>query len=226
VIAETCENAAVFLHYLTWRNRLPLGDRLAAFDEIDLWGAYLLGERFGGLSRDGHMILGNCSTDFDAYYDGLMGQGPRVDPPKKFLPDAIRAFVNEVAGAHPPGWREAAGVCLDLSIPELAFVHVKMREVARQAASGDAVALCAGRVLLVGIGPRSNPSIALALFDAGDADTTFAVACRLGRSGEPEIAWAKYRKAVKFELSEFEKAASLAGARAIEQADHRKRRRR
>ncbi len=215
VIAETCENSAVFLHYLVWRNRLPLGERLVTSDEIDLWGAYLLGERFGGLAGDGHMILGNSSTDFDAYYDGLASRGPAVDPRKKFLPDAIRAFVNHLAGARPPGWREAAGVCLDLSIPELALVDVKMRELAREAASGDPVALCVGRVLLVGVQRGTNPSVALTLFDAGEADPVLAIACRLGRSGEPEIAWAQYRKVVTFDLSGFEERAFAAAARSV-----------
>lgn len=212
VIAETCENEAIFLHYLTWRNRLPLGERLTTVDEIDLWGAYLFGERFAGLSGGGRMILGNSSTDFDAYYDGLAGRGPRVEPPRKFLPDAIRAFVSKVATARPPGWREAAGVCLDLSIPELAFVEVKMRDLAREAAPGDPVALCAGRVLLVGVSRGTNPSVVLTVFDASENDPTFAVACRLGRSGEPEIAWGQYRKPVTFELSEFEKRAFAAAA--------------
>lgn len=219
VIAETCENSAIFLHYLVWRNRLPLGERLITSDEIDLWGAYLLGERFGGLAGDGHMMLGNSSTDFDAYYDGLAGRGPTVDPPKKFLPDAIRAFVNQVAAARPPGWREAAGVCLDLSIPELAFVDANMREVAKEAASGDPVALCVGRVLLVGVRHGTNPSLVLTLFNAGEDDPSFAVACRLGRSGEPEIAWAQYRKAVTFDLSEFEERAFAAAARSVPASD-------
>ncbi len=219
VIADTCENAAIFLHYLIWRNRLPLGERLVTSDEIDLWGAYLLGERFGGLARDGHMILGNSSTDFDAYYDGLAGRGPAVDPPKKFLPDAVRAFVNQVDAARLPGWREAAGVCLDLSIPELALVDAKMREVARKAASGDPVAICVGRVLLVGVRPGTNPSVVLTLFDAGEDDPSFAVACRLDRSGEPEIAWAQYRKAVTFDLSEFEERAFAAAARSVAAPD-------
>lgn len=218
VIVETCENAAVFLHYLTWRDRLPLGDRLIAFDEIDLWGAYLLAERFGGLSGDGHMTLGNCSTDFDAYYDGLAGRGPRRDPPRKFLPDSARTFVTWAATARPPGWREAAGVVLDLSLAELAFLDVHLPEVASAAATGQPVGMCVGRVLLVGLGNGTNASVALTLFDAGASDPTFAIACRLGLTGKPEIVWAQYRKAVTFELSAFEEAASLAGSRAIGRA--------
>jgi hypothetical protein len=209
VIAETCENPAVFLHYLVWRNRLPLGDRLTVTDEIDLWASYLLCERFTGLSRGGRMIIGNASTDFDAYYDGLAGRGPKREPPTKFLPESVRAFVSRLASTQPPGWREATGVCLDLSIPELAFVDANLREVASEAATAGPVSLVAGRVLLLGLTRRVNASEGLMLYNAGEGDPTFAIACRLGNAGEPEIAWAQYRKPFTFELSDFEERAFL-----------------
>jgi hypothetical protein len=215
VIAETCENAAVFLHYLVWRNRLPLGDRITVSDEIDLWGSYLFGERFTGLQGGGRMIIGNASTDFDAYYDGLAGRGPKRELPRKFLPDSIRTFVSRLAATRPPGWREATGVCLDLSIPELAFVDVKLGELASEALATGPVSLVAGRVLLLGLPRRMNASEALMLYDPGEGDPTFAVACRLGIAGEPEIAWAQYRKAFTFDLSDFEERAFEAAASAL-----------
>lgn len=214
VIAETCENPAVFLHYLVWRNRLPLGDRITVTDEIDLWASYLFCERFTGLHGGGRMIVGNASTDFDAYYDGLAGRAPKREPPRKFLPETVRAFVSRLAGTRPPGWREATGVCLDLSIPELAFVDVKMREVAGEAAITGPVSLVAGRVLLLGLPRHVNASEALMLYDRGEGDPLFAIACRLGNTGEPEIAWAQYRKPFTFELSDFEEQAySLVASR-------------
>jgi hypothetical protein len=215
VIAETCENSAVFLHYLVWRNRLPLGDRITVTDEIDLWGSYLFGERFTGLQGGGRMIIGNASTDFDAYYDGLAGRGPKREPPRKFLPDSIRTFVSRLAPTRPPGWREATGVCLDLSIPELAFVEVKLGELATEAAMTGPVSLVAGRVLLLGLPPRMNASEAMMFYDPGEGDPTFAIACRLGSAGEPEIAWAQYRKPFTFDLSDFEEQAFEAAASAL-----------
>ncbi len=226
VIAETCENAAVFLHYLVWRNRLPLGDRITVSDEIDLWGSYLFGERFTGLQGGGRMIIGNASTDFDAYYDGLAGRGPEREPPRKFLPDSIRTFVSRLAATRPPGWREATGVCLDLSIPELAFVDVKLGELASEAPTTGPVSLVAGRVLLLGLRRRMNASEALMLYDPGEGDPTFAVACRLGSAGEPEIAWAQYRKAFTFDLSDFEEQAFEAAASATSASPATKGRRR
>ncbi len=215
VIAETCENPAVFLHYLVWRNRLPLGDRIRVTDEIDLWGSYLFCERFTGLQGGGRMIIGNASTDFDAYYDGLAGRGPKREPPRKFLPESVRAFVGRLAVRRPPGWREATGVCLDLSIPELAFVDAKLREVASEAAVAGPVSLVAGRVLLLGLPRRVNASEGLMLYDPGEGDPTFAIACRLGNTDEPEIAWAQYRKSFTFELSDFEEQAYAHAASAL-----------
>jgi hypothetical protein len=206
VIAETSENPAVFLPYLVWRDRLPLGERVAVFDEIDLWASYLLADRFEGLHDHGHVMVGNASTDFDDYYDGIAGTAPEREPPRKFLPEPIRMFVARLAGRRPPGWRSATGACLDLSIPELAFVDAKLGEVAAAARNG-VVTLVVGRVMLVGIPPGVNPSEALFMTEAGDEDPTFAIACRLGVAGQPEIAWAESRKAVTFELSEFERQA-------------------
>ena len=164
------------------------------------------------------MIVGNASTDFDAYYDGLAGRGPKREPLRKFLPESVRAFVIRLAVGRPPGWREATGVCLDLSIPELAFVDGKLREVASEAAAAGPVSMVAGRVLLLGLPRRVNASEGLMLYDPGEGDPAFAVACRLGSVGEPEIAWAQYRKPFTFELSDFEEEAFALAARSAERA--------
>src|SRR5207253_8614320 len=55
-------NPAVFLHYLKWRSRLPLGEGITVSDEIDLWGCYLNNERFGMLAESGKVIVANSST--------------------------------------------------------------------------------------------------------------------------------------------------------------------
>ena len=66
-------------------------------------------------------MVGNSITDFDAYYAGVVGDGPKRPKPRKFLEEPVTGFVERMARERPPGWRDAAGVCLDLSIPELAF---------------------------------------------------------------------------------------------------------
>ena len=73
-----------------------------------------------------------------------------------------------------------------------------------------------------------NASEALMLCDPGEGDPTFAIACRVGSGGEPEIAWAQYRKPFTFDVSDFEEQAYQAAASApseIEPAAKGRRRR-
>jgi hypothetical protein len=206
VIAETADNAAVFLHYLIWRARLPLGERIMATDELDLWASYLLSERFGSLADGGHYVVGNSSTDFDAYYNGLFGNGPPAPKPRKMLEEPVKSFVERVADERPPGWRSAAGTCLDLSILEMAYV------------CGRAPAICdsaqahrrsgfedVGRVRLVGV-PRGD-ALERVIADAEgiSGDATFHIYMQAGDDGAPQIIAAKTVRPVTFELSDYEK---------------------
>lgn len=208
VIAETCGNAGIFLHYLVWRNRLPLGERITVDDEIDLWGCYLNCERFGMLAANGKAIVGNSSTDFDSYYNGLVGHGPKQKAPRKFMCEPISAFVDRMSAERPAGWRDAAGACLDLSIPELAFTCAKAKDVARHAThESQPVWVNMGRVSLVGIPREADIATVLAQPAAQDSDPTLVIYCREATSKRTEIVWAKYAKPVTFELSDFEEAA-------------------
>jgi hypothetical protein len=206
-ISETCENAAVFLHYLEWRGRLPLGDRLEVGDELDLWASYLLSERFGALEGSGMLMVANASTDFDAYYNGILGHGPVVPKPRKFLEQPVLGFVDRMAARRPAGWREAAGACLELSAPELGLVCLKAEDVARRAAeSGEVVGLDLDRVMVVGVPPGRNPAISLFGFEPSQADPTILIAVQLDGRGHVEVSWASYRKPVSFKLSPLERA--------------------
>lgn len=208
VIAETSDNAAVFLHYPVWRSRLPLGDGTVVWDEIDLWASYLMCERFAPLSEHGKIVVANSSTDFDAYYDGLAGHGPKSKRPAKFLKEPVRSFVSRMAEERPAGWRSAAGACLDMSIPELAVVATKATELATKAAhDGSVVGLDAGRLGLLGVPPAHEATTVISDYPVAAGDPTLVVACRLTTGGKAEVAWAGYRKPVTFELSAFERAA-------------------
>jgi hypothetical protein len=206
VIAETCENAAVFLHYLVWRNRLPLGDRVMVGDELDLWGSYLLAERFGMLAGDGEVTIANSTTDFDAYYDGLAGRGPRQSAPRKFLEEPVRSFVDRMAQLRPQGWREAAGACLDLSIPELAVVSKLAPEVAREAAGSSAVSWRQiGRIALVALPPGTDaPSAADVASEMEDPTFVLYVTLAPKSKRRATVVWAANVRPVSFELSDFE----------------------
>lgn len=223
VISETCENPAVFLHYLIWRGRLPLGEQVTVMDELDLWGSYLLCERFGSLADEGHYIVGNASTDFDAYYAGVVGDGPKKPRPGKFLEEPVKSFVDEVARERPPGWLDAAGACLDLSIPELAFVCGNAGRAGKEAAStGEPVVMEVGRVRLVGLPRGAILADVVAETERDEGDATFHIYVQGSKARRDQIAWAKRVKPIRFELSAYEKAvqdrwaASASGATATE----------
>ena len=211
VIVETCENAAIFLHYLVWRSRLALGEEIVVTDEIDLWGAYLLAVRFQPLGEDGFHHLGNCSTDFDAYYDGLMGRGPRREAPHKFLAEPARSFVERMAIERPPDWMEAAGVVLDLSIPELAFVCGKSKRAGQVAnARNQFVELGFGRGVLIGVPAHADQDTVLEQAAEARSDASFFVYAKESGSKDGSIVWAHYGTTISFELSEFERRADAA----------------
>jgi hypothetical protein len=216
VISETADNAAVFLHYLVWRARLPLGERITVMDELDLWGSYLLCERFAALADDqGHQIVGNSSTDFDAYYAGVTGEGPKQARPRKFLEKPVTGFVDRMASERPAGWREAAGACLDLSIPELAFVVGEARSAWRRANAAETPDVTErGRVRLIGV-PRGQtlPDV-LAETESQAGEATFHIYVRGSKAKRGEIAWAKRMKTVTFQLSDYESAVLAAAGHA------------
>jgi hypothetical protein len=216
VISETCDNAAVFLHYMIWRNRLPLGDRVTVMDELDLWGSYLLCERFGSLADEGHYIVGNSSTDFDAYYAGVRGEGPKTPKPRKFLEEPVRTFVDRLARERPPGWLAAAGACLDLSIPELAFVCGRTRPISKEAnKTGDMVITELGRVRLVALPRNASLIDVMTAAEQDDSEATFDIYVRGSTARRGEIAWAKQVRPTTFRLSEYERGA-LPSARPVE----------
>ncbi len=215
VISETADNAAVFLHYLTWRARLPLGERVTVMDELDLWASYLLCERFGSLAREGHQMVGNSSTDFDAYYAGVTGDGPKRPRPRKFLEEPITDFVERMARERPPGWRDAAGACLDLSVPELAFVVGESRRTWKRANASKAPDITdRGRVRLIGVPRGHDLTRVIAETEQLESETTFHIYVRGSKAKRGEVAWAKGVKPVTFELSDFEKKTLQAAAQA------------
>jgi hypothetical protein len=208
VISETCENAAVFLHYLTWRARLPLGERISVTDELDLWGSYLLCERFGGLADGGHYVVGNATTDFDAYYAGTVGEGPERPKPRKFLEEPATSFVERMARDRPQAWLNAAGACLDLSIPELAFVSASARGVWREANTDRSpVVIEVGRVRLIGVPRDASWTEVMDETEQIEGDATFHLYVHGSKAKCGEIVWAKQVKPITFELSAYEKAA-------------------
>ncbi len=206
IISETADNAAVFLHYLAWRARLPLGERLLVGDEIDLWSSYLLCDRFRGLNDGGHHTIGNASTDFDAYYYGVLGNGPPSPRPSKFLREPVKSFVARMVDERPSGWLQAASTCLELSLVEQAYagqVSGPIGETARR--EREVIAEEAGRLRLVGIPRESALEDAIEQNEAVRSDATFHFYVRSTPGQAATIEWAKTVRPVSLELSDVEK---------------------
>ena len=155
VIAETADNAAVFLHYLRWRAGLilGLGGKVSADDEIDLWQAYLRGQELPTADEPvrAHVFTGG-PTPFDAYYDAVAGRGPASERPRKHLTRPIRAFVERMANERPTGWLPAAETCLNLSIPEQQAVVGEIETVTERAnRERQQIGYTWGRMLMWGL---------------------------------------------------------------------------
>jgi hypothetical protein len=220
VIAETSDNAAIFLHYLIWRSRLDLGGRVAVQDEIDIWASYLLNERFPSLATDGsRLIIGNASTDFDTYYAGVVGHGPKRRKPGMFLRDPVKSFVSRMATNRPEGWLDAAGACLDLSLPELAAVCATAKRISKHAAQTEAVVRGNyGRVRVVGVPDGVTiPQAKDAAEDSAiveemlpEPSAAVAVYCRLSGKRHAQILWAEYLAPPVFGTSALEERAFTA----------------
>ena len=205
VISETADNAAVFLHYLTWRSRLPLGERLIVGDELDLWSSYLLSDRFRGLQEGGDHIIANASTDFDAYYNGLLGNGRPSPRPCKMLKEPVKSFVERMADERPTGWLRAAGTCLDLGILELAYVCGRAEKIAHAARLDRTIVLEeAGRVRLVGIPRDCSLEAATSEAQSVPGEATFHIYVHNSDSRAASIDWAATVRPVTLELSEHE----------------------
>lgn len=125
VIAESVLNPIEFIHYLRWRERLPLGERVRAADELDLFGTFLLREQYArrlATSVDWVSAVGS-TTDFDDYYLEMPEGKRRKDPPRMFHKvTALRHFVDSLAAERPEHWLDAGGVGLEFSLAELAVL--------------------------------------------------------------------------------------------------------
>lgn len=155
-------------------------------------------------------------TEFDAYYDGVQGRGPQRDAPRKLLEEPARSFMARMASERPLGWRKAAGVILELSIPELAFVCAKAKEVGRGATAEQLpVEVDFGRGVLVGVPKQTALDAVLEAAQGERDDASFFVYVRQTGGKRREIIWAKYCTNISLELSEFEKRLNAAAPSAF-----------
>ncbi len=154
IVSETVTNPAEFFAYLDWRNRLPLGDRVIAVDEIDLFGTFLLRSRVHDLleNEKSRIQVVGSSTDFDAFYLGETGDGPKTERPRMFHTSLSRSFMEMLRQERPPGWIDAGRTCLFLTLEELAFVDMRLTKLVRQVAAGEVLWETVGACSVLALG--------------------------------------------------------------------------
>ncbi|MEE9246907.1 MAG: hypothetical protein V3U63_11975 [Gemmatimonadota bacterium] len=155
IVVDVCQSPAEFLLYIRWRSRLPLGTRVIALDEIDVFGAYLLCESaFSRLDTDPEyrINLANYTADFDDYYMWRPEAGKRPKKPQKFSIPIVRDYVSSLSATRPPGWLEAAGAALDLTLEELAAVKAIAKRSLAELGPSDVRPLQVESLAVVGVG--------------------------------------------------------------------------
>lgn len=162
VICEMIQAPSELIHFLIWRAALPLGERVIAVDELDLFGSYLFGERMARVFEDEEIIMQviSSSTDFDDYYMGLTGGGPKKRKPELFTIPLVREFLTRMTDEQPAGWLEASFACLDLSLQDLAFVDVTAPRTLEGLPRDEYDIRGYGKCLLIGLGEDLNWQVA------------------------------------------------------------------
>lgn len=194
IIAETVRNPAEFLHYLAWRSALPLGERVSAIDELDVFGSYLLREQIHErLVRGASLVHLHSTVDFDAYYFGEAGDGPPAERPSMFSTPLVDRFIERLCRQRPDGWLDAAGVCLDLSLSELAAVDAAGPRLAGGVDRLDVRAAIVDSVAIVAIGTGRRWGEAYREVAEKLPDTCRVVIMTSDHVGQPRLVWALER---------------------------------
>lgn len=193
IIADTVNNPAELLHYLVWRSRLPLGERIHVVDEIDLFGSYLLRQQLRELEEGSStfIALTGSSTDFDDYYLAEIGHGPPAKRPELFSIPLVNRFLARLARDKPLDWLEAAGVCIDLSLGELAAVKVLVPRLLQAAGAGEVLWERFERCLILALGPETRWQSAWETYP-GERSGLERVVFADRKKGKPRLVWAIY----------------------------------
>jgi hypothetical protein len=190
IMSETIRNPIELLAFLRWRRELPLGEQVFADDELDIFSTFLLRDRLTDLLEEESVVsLGNASTDFDNFYLGELGSGPRSQRPRMFHTRASRSFCERLAQRRPNGWIDAGSAVLFLTLRELAFVDARLAVMVGGARRGEAVWQKMDKCCLVGLGDGLVWEDAYRDLPEAAASSRFVVFGEKGPRG-PRIAWA------------------------------------
>jgi len=116
VISDLTDHPSTFIHYLIRRIQANDVEELNARDELDLFGFYRAGQLFfpPGEKRDyTMMIVTGFTEEMDAYYDGLIGWGPKIPKPKQPILPKIAALLTILEERRPRHFLSACLLFLD-----------------------------------------------------------------------------------------------------------------
>lgn len=118
VIADHIEFSGQLIHYIERRDRLNDQQKVAALEELDLFGAYLRwGLYFDGeeFSQVDGVALASHTDPFDGYY--LHEEGIRKTPAEKLrmpIPPTVHRIISELDEHRSPGYTEVILQILNL----------------------------------------------------------------------------------------------------------------
>ncbi len=134
IIVETLRGPAEFLTYLAWRSKLPLGESVLVGDEIDLLGMFLLRGQISrrlALDPESLVVVNGSTVDFDDFYMAEAIGKTHLRRPRMFSIPPVRRFLERLEQELPTGWRAAAEVALELSLPELVVAKLTILHMSR-----------------------------------------------------------------------------------------------
>jgi len=191
VITDMIRSPAELLHYIHWRSQLPLGTRMDAMDELDLFGSYLFGEvGRAELGEDDHQFFASSTVDFDSYYMGVLGEGPEVNKPRRVLGSLVEARLGELATERPFGWLNQSFALLSLSLHEAAAIDAWLTlKAVSLLGKGPYVVFQVGDAAAIAIPWTANPQSHFWNYVAA-ADRLLLVVTQV-RPGRSRIVWSR-----------------------------------
>jgi hypothetical protein len=193
IIAETVRYPAEFFHYLEWRSRLPLGERVTAVEELDLFGSFLLREQIQEILSDGKSSLHlQSGVDFDSYYLSEQGDGPPAERPRMFSIPLIDRYLERLSRQRPPGWVGATGVVLDLSLQQLAALDVATPRLLQSVEPTGVDVVAFGSLALVAVGLRRRWQEAYTSLQSDLTEYRSLIFLSVDYASQPMILWSMH----------------------------------
>jgi hypothetical protein len=136
VVVDLLTRPAEFFGYMEFRQRWLREPAVVAIDELELLGMYLyqvdLGGRIAQVPEGGLIMHAPSQAILDAWYDGLAGEGPKVDRPRIGTTKRLRQFVDELHRIKPDGWLATATAIFQVPISAATALDINEESLARR----------------------------------------------------------------------------------------------